>query len=114
MMIGRSARLVIFEHIQPVLTRVTTMDSDDVKSIKIILRIFRSLMFNRGVNGDSMQGRLRGHLMSSKQLGRSLGHRKDSQMRLLVIERVAIQHERRHYVSPSICFLLSRSVYRID
>ncbi|GAV04190.1 hypothetical protein RvY_14503 [Ramazzottius varieornatus] len=95
--LGRPARQVILEHIQPVLTKVTTTDSDNVKAIKIILRIFRSLMFFRGVNGESIQGRLRGHLISKKQLGRSLGLQKDFQMRLLIIERVAIQHDRRHY-----------------
>lgn len=95
---GQSARQCIFDHIQPVLRKISAADEDDVKSIKIILRIFRLLMFYRGLECEELHSRIKGHIVSRKQMGRALGSVKE-QMRLVILERVVLQNERRHHVS---------------
>jgi Proteasome-substrate-size regulator, mid region len=91
------ARQYLFDVIQPVLQKISVADEDDVKSIKIILKIFRSLMFYRGLENEELQTRIKAHIVTWKQLSRMLGHR-HHQLRLLMFERVNIQHLRRHYV----------------
>ncbi|XP_055349230.1 proteasome activator complex subunit 4A-like isoform X2 [Paramacrobiotus metropolitanus] len=93
---GQPARDYIFQHVQPVLRKISAADEDDVKSIKIILRIFKALMFFRGLENEELQMRIKAHIISRKTMTRVLGSKKE-QMRLVVFERVLLQHERRHY-----------------
>eukprot|EP00094_Tigriopus_californicus_P000230 TCALIF_00223-PA protein Name:"Similar to psme4 Proteasome activator complex subunit 4 (Xenopus laevis)" AED:0.06 eAED:0.06 QI:66/0.84/0.71/1/0.84/0.85/14/306/1826 len=91
---GRNARLAILEVIDLVQARLLSSVEDDTKSLLSIVSIYHSLVLYMGITKDMYDSRVKSYRAVKRVLDNKLvGCRR--QLRVLILDRVFLQHQER-------------------
>lgn len=91
---GRNVRQTYAEIIQEVLNHVMESHEDDTKSLFLIIRIYRTLMFYWGVIKEEFDSKWKGfHIVKRGLENKLIGHKRH--IRTLLVDRTLLQHEMR-------------------
>ncbi|XP_023231412.1 proteasome activator complex subunit 4-like [Centruroides sculpturatus] len=91
---GRNVRQTVAEIIQEVLSHVMESFEDDTKSLFLIIRIYRTLMFYWGATKEEFDSRWKGfHVVKKSLENKLIGYKRH--VRTLLIDRTLLQHELR-------------------